>query len=89
MKKTPIRTKYVSPNQDALKSAYEALSNAYKRGKEKSAHSRVAISLGISPRKYRAWRKRGIPGPFEESIILERAARINTVNTPKPTTDTQ
>jgi hypothetical protein len=64
------RIKYQPEDRAGIKKAIETLR------KHHGTHKLVALSLGLPETTYRDWRKRGVPGLFEERVLIKRAARI-------------
>ena len=64
------RTKYKPENIEAIKAAIERLRQYH------GTHKNAAKSLGLPTRTYDDWRNRGVPGLFEERVLIERAERI-------------
>lgn len=61
------RVKYIPVDKKLVDAAFGALKSCH------GSHGKVARSLGLPLRTYYDWRKRGIPGPIEESLIIEKA----------------
>jgi hypothetical protein len=64
------RVKYAPENPEAIQKAISELKKHY------GTHGKVAKSLGLPRRTYDDWRSRGVPGLFEERVLIERAERI-------------
>jgi hypothetical protein len=64
------KRKYEPENIEGVKRAIETLRRLH------GTHGKVAESLGLPRRTYDDWRSRGVPGLFEERVLIERAERI-------------